>query len=722
MADLRIVDAPVLLQESITDDVKMPTGGLGNFSVRLGDILWYVITKEQLANKSYVDLSSKGVKDSLDEHIADKNNPHRVTKEQVGLGSVDNTADIDKPVSNAVSSAIITATNDMATKAYVNSKDNLKADITYVDSKDGDLTKLTTTDKTNLVKAINEVVGVKANKATTLVGYGITDAYTKSEIDTNYGGVKTLYDKNVAAGAGTNGWNDLLVQTSNGETQRAKNQRNTSIYDFFTKAELDAYKAAPTTYDASKQVQAFFDYIVANDVGVANAGGTFKTSKTINFVGNSKTTQLIGMLNIKPLSNFTGTSVIYISAGEFGWHGGINCFTSDYIYANRKADIGVLIGAYSPAMASRCYIDEIISGGYRQIGVMFQSATTGMTVRKLTVHANGSGKLSDTRYNAPPVTLSNRFDDDNAGTGQYTEFTVSNLPPDNLQTPLHILISNEIFTVSSVDGTTNKIRVVPNVDYTLIGDITANYVWGAGVYTVGGDTSVLNIDNIWATANSFSLWQAALYPANIGAIISEVNLATLVLGAGVSSASVGGTINYVYTESNTFDLVITTRFVPNFRFLNDVTFNLNKLQLLGRLRSSKKYGNYYHNYNTPYGIIGTSNGQPFQAQSYQHNDQNWPIDLTSLDTSPRYQMWGDYSPLTIPLTISSEDRANKLNYCRQQMFIGGSRTHDMSATNTLTFTAPSGCTFQDGSTSYVSNGLNGMTQFVFVANVGNKNF
>ena len=99
MADLRIVDAPVLLQESITDDVKMPTGGLGNFSVRLGDILWYVITKEQFAHKNYVDLSYKGVKDSLDEHIADKANPHNVTKAQVGLGNVDNTADVDKPVS-----------------------------------------------------------------------------------------------------------------------------------------------------------------------------------------------------------------------------------------------------------------------------------------------------------------------------------------------------------------------------------------------------------------------------------------------------------------------------------------------------------------------------------------------------------------------------------------------------------------------------------------------
>ena len=115
MADLRIVDAPVLLQESITDDVKMPTGGLGNFSIRLGDIVWYVVTKEQLANKNYVDLSSKGVKDSLDTHVSAKDNPHQVTKAQVGLGNVDNTADVDKPISNAA-------------KAYIDQQDALKAD------------------------------------------------------------------------------------------------------------------------------------------------------------------------------------------------------------------------------------------------------------------------------------------------------------------------------------------------------------------------------------------------------------------------------------------------------------------------------------------------------------------------------------------------------------------------------------------------------------------
>ena len=43
---------------------------------------------------------------NLDKHIADKNNPHEVTKEQVGLGNVDNTSDLDKPVSTATQVAL----------------------------------------------------------------------------------------------------------------------------------------------------------------------------------------------------------------------------------------------------------------------------------------------------------------------------------------------------------------------------------------------------------------------------------------------------------------------------------------------------------------------------------------------------------------------------------------------------------------------------------------
>lgn len=45
-----------------------------------------------------------------DAHIERTDNPHSVTKEQVGLGNVNNTSDIDKPVSTATQSAIDTET------------------------------------------------------------------------------------------------------------------------------------------------------------------------------------------------------------------------------------------------------------------------------------------------------------------------------------------------------------------------------------------------------------------------------------------------------------------------------------------------------------------------------------------------------------------------------------------------------------------------------------
>lgn len=44
--------------------------------------------------------------DDLQDHIVDADNPHKVTKAQVGLGSVDNTRDVDKPVSVAQAKAI----------------------------------------------------------------------------------------------------------------------------------------------------------------------------------------------------------------------------------------------------------------------------------------------------------------------------------------------------------------------------------------------------------------------------------------------------------------------------------------------------------------------------------------------------------------------------------------------------------------------------------------
>lgn len=80
----------------------------------------------------------EAIQASLNAHINNTSNPHKVTKQQVGLGSVDNTSDADKPVSTAQAAAIqrvqddvdnvqkliptqASAENQLADKDFVNS-------------------------------------------------------------------------------------------------------------------------------------------------------------------------------------------------------------------------------------------------------------------------------------------------------------------------------------------------------------------------------------------------------------------------------------------------------------------------------------------------------------------------------------------------------------------------------------------------------------------------
>ena len=122
MADLRIVDAPEIPTENITGAEKLPTGGSGNYSISLDSVADYTKTKKDLADNATVDTEVNGVRQELNAHIEDSTNPHEVTKGQIGLGNVDNTADADKPVSNSTQAAIISAVAPKADKSSVYTK------------------------------------------------------------------------------------------------------------------------------------------------------------------------------------------------------------------------------------------------------------------------------------------------------------------------------------------------------------------------------------------------------------------------------------------------------------------------------------------------------------------------------------------------------------------------------------------------------------------------
>lgn len=89
--------ADTTLQNNITKEVNDRKGEITRIEGLISD---EAATRAQ----SDTDVNAK-----VDSHIANKSNPHGVTKAQVGLGNVNNTSDADKPVSTAQATAIADA-------------------------------------------------------------------------------------------------------------------------------------------------------------------------------------------------------------------------------------------------------------------------------------------------------------------------------------------------------------------------------------------------------------------------------------------------------------------------------------------------------------------------------------------------------------------------------------------------------------------------------------
>ena len=75
----------------------------------------------EVAGTAYPGDKGKATTDKVNAHVADFENPHQVTKEQIGLGNVDNTSDADKPISSAVQEALDAVNKEVSEhKAYKN--------------------------------------------------------------------------------------------------------------------------------------------------------------------------------------------------------------------------------------------------------------------------------------------------------------------------------------------------------------------------------------------------------------------------------------------------------------------------------------------------------------------------------------------------------------------------------------------------------------------------
>lgn len=159
------------------------------------------------------------VQTNLETHINNKSNPHKVTKDQVGLGNVDNTSDANKPISTATQTALngkFSATDGNALKQRVDNIPELVATDITVDS-DNDSVNISL-DKTSIVDGTLSGTTININSATASKA-GILVPTDKSKIDkiiTNGNGTKYLSDngtyKEVSGGSSSSDINIIELQ------------------------------------------------------------------------------------------------------------------------------------------------------------------------------------------------------------------------------------------------------------------------------------------------------------------------------------------------------------------------------------------------------------------------------------------------------------------------------------------------------------------------------
>ena len=130
---------------------------------------------------------------SLTSHTSNTENPHSVTKAQVGLGNVDNTSDANKPISTATQAALNLKANsaDVYNKSQVDTELAKKLDSTTASS-----TYATKTELSQQVASVYKVKGSVANEsALPKEGNTTGDVYNVETDGMNYVWDGTQWDK-----------------------------------------------------------------------------------------------------------------------------------------------------------------------------------------------------------------------------------------------------------------------------------------------------------------------------------------------------------------------------------------------------------------------------------------------------------------------------------------------------------------------------------------------
>lgn len=249
-----------------------------------------------LKAQAEIDTSISNVQNNLNAHINNRTNPHRVTKEQIGLDQVDNTSDANKPISNATQTALngkFSATDGNALKQTIEDMPNLVVTEGSVSHKNNNISL--SLRQQDLKDPVNtDSILLTFNPATDSTA-GIILPSDKSKIDkiiTNGNGTKYLSDngtyKEVQGGSADI---ESLKQYVNDSISSARSVGYMMQLTEIDASGLDENTWYPVTIAAGERMNVRVEVLVALDSGTKPSWSThrrgFSVRKIWEFAPNA---------------------------------------------------------------------------------------------------------------------------------------------------------------------------------------------------------------------------------------------------------------------------------------------------------------------------------------------------------------------------------------------------------------------------------------------------
>ena len=319
-----------------------------------------------LKAQAEIDTSISNVQNNLNAHINNRTNPHRVTKEQIGLDQVDNTSDANKPISNATQTALngkFSATDGNALKQTIEDMPNLVVTEGSVSHKNNKISL--SLRQQDLKDPVNtDSILLTFNPATDSTA-GIILPSDKSKIDkiiTNGNGTKYLSDngtyKEVQGGSAD--IESLKQYVNDNSISSARSVGYMMQLTEIDASGLDENTWYPVTIAAGARMCMRAEVLVALDSGTKPSWSThergFSTRKIWEFASSTWGVNAVSDIKVY-LSDFAHTNLDPVRGLDFLSHFD-TCFVfvrgggKYHFYTSHGAQVILHTSTYKPSEAS----------------------------------------------------------------------------------------------------------------------------------------------------------------------------------------------------------------------------------------------------------------------------------------------------------------------------------------------------------------------------------